>query len=244
MREGVAPGEVDRYHMRRTVTLTANIEGEDLGRVSRRINAALKTVGDPPRGVRVSVRGQVEPMQLMFAGLTQGLVLAVVAILILLLAYFQSLRLAIAVVSTVPAVLAGVVLTLFVTRTTLNIQSFMGAIMSIGVAVANAILLLTFAERLRQAGRRRSRRRWPARRTIEEPGQIDAYEHTPIYSKIPGYVSEVCVDMDARFEARRRVGSAVGAGISTCQPGPASDRAGADRYSRSKHRAARSTPGR
>src|SRR5262249_39692673 len=141
--EGVAPGQVDRYNMRRTVTLTANIEGEDLGRVSRRIDAALKAAGEPPRGVRVSVRGQIVPMQHMFAGLAQGLSLTVVAILILLLAYFQSLRLALVVVSTVPAVLAGVVLMLFVTRTTLNIQSCMGAIMSIGVAVANAILLVT-----------------------------------------------------------------------------------------------------
>jgi multidrug efflux pump subunit AcrB len=152
VREGVAPGQVDRYNMRRTVTLTANIEGEDLGRVSRRIDAALKAAGEPPRGVRVSVRGQIVPMRQMFAGLTQGLGLTVVAILILLLAYFQSLRLAIVVVSTVPAVLAGVVLMLFVTRTTLNIQSCMGAIMSIGVAVANAILLVTFAERSRQGG--------------------------------------------------------------------------------------------
>jgi multidrug efflux pump subunit AcrB len=152
VREGVAPGEVDRYNMRRTVTLTANLEGEDLGRVSRRVEAALKAAGEPPRGVRVSERGQIVPMRQMFAGLAQGLGLTVVAILILLLAYFQSLRLAIVVVSTVPAVLAGVVLMLFATRTTLNIQSCMGAIMSIGVAVANAILLVTFAERSRHTG--------------------------------------------------------------------------------------------
>ncbi len=88
----------------------------------------------------------------MFAGLASGLGLAVVAILLLLTAYFQSLRLAVIVISTVPAVLAGVVLALLATRTTLNIQSFMGAIMAIGVAVANAILLLTFAERSRRGG--------------------------------------------------------------------------------------------
>ncbi len=152
VREGVAPGEVDRYNMRRTVSLTANIEGEDLGRMARRIEAALAAAGEPPRGVRVSIRGQIGPMQQMFAGLASGLVLAVVAILILLTAYFQSLRLAVVVISTVPAVLAGVVLALFVTGTTMNIQSFMGAIMSVGVAVANAILLLTFAERSRRDG--------------------------------------------------------------------------------------------
>ena len=74
-------------------------------------------------------------------------------ILLLLTAYFQSARLALIVVSTTPAVLAGVVLALIATRTTLNIQSFMGTIMAVGVAVANAILLAIFAEQNRQQGR-------------------------------------------------------------------------------------------
>src|SRR5262245_35531094 len=86
-------------------------------------------------------------------GLTGGLIMAVVVILLLLTAYFQSARLALVVVSTAPAVIAGVVLALLATRTTLNIQSFMGAIMAIGVAVANAILLATFAEQNRREGR-------------------------------------------------------------------------------------------
>ena len=82
-----------------------------------------------------------------------GLAVAVVVIFLLLAASFQSLRLAFVVVSTVPAVLAGVVTMLALTRTTLNVQSFMGAIMAVGVAVANAILLLTFAEHARVHGR-------------------------------------------------------------------------------------------
>src|SRR5205823_8072555 len=77
-------------------------------------------------------------------------VLAVVAIFILLTAYFQSPKLALVAVSAVPAVLAGVAVSLGVTGTTLNLQSFMGTIMAIGVAVANAILLVTFAERHRR----------------------------------------------------------------------------------------------
>jgi multidrug efflux pump subunit AcrB len=88
-----------------------------------------------------------------FQGLTGGLILAVAVILLLLTAYFQSARLAVVVVSTTPAVIAGVVLALLATRTTLNIQSFMGAIMAIGVAVANAILLTTFAEQGRREGK-------------------------------------------------------------------------------------------
>ncbi len=150
--EGTMAGEVDRYNMRRMVSITANAGGEDLGRVAGHIAQALKAAGEPPRGVTVAVRGQVAPMEQLFTGLTSGLGLAVIVILLLLTAYFQSLRLALIVASTVPAVLAGVVLALLLTGTTLNIQSFMGAIMAIGVAVANAILLLTFAERSRLGG--------------------------------------------------------------------------------------------
>lgn len=150
--EGVMPGEYDRYNMRRVVSMTANITGEDLGRVTQQITAALQRAGEKPRGVEVDVRGQIEPMQQMFKGLGIGLVLAVVVIFLLLTAYFQSIRLAFIVVTTAPAVIAGVALALLLTGTTLNIQSFMGAIMAIGVATANAILLVTFAERGRQAG--------------------------------------------------------------------------------------------
>jgi multidrug efflux pump subunit AcrB len=161
VRRGSMPGEIDRYNMRRMVSLTANIAGDDLGRVAKRIDEALKAAGDPPAGAVVEVRGQVVPMRQMFGGLagggifeglTGGLILAVVVILLLLTAYFQSLRLALVVVSTAPAVIAGVALALVLTRTTLNIQSFMGAIMAVGVAVANAILLATFAEENRRAG--------------------------------------------------------------------------------------------
>jgi multidrug efflux pump subunit AcrB len=152
VRGGKMPGEYDRYNMRRLVSLTANIQGEDLGRVAGHIDQALKAAGKPPRGALVDVRGQIVPMREMFRGLAIGLALAVAVIFLLLTAYFQSARLALVVVLTAPAVVAGVALGLVVTGTTLNIQSFMGAIMAIGVAVANAILLATFAERARRAG--------------------------------------------------------------------------------------------
>jgi multidrug efflux pump subunit AcrB len=144
------PGELDRYNMRRVVSMTANLEGEDLGRVAARVRRAVGEAGKPPAGVQVDVRGQVTPMQEMFEGLGIGLILAVVVIFLLLSAYFQSFRLAMVAVAAVPAVLAGVVAALLLTRTTLNVQSFMGTIMAIGVAVANAILLVTFAERNRR----------------------------------------------------------------------------------------------
>ena len=95
----------------------------------------------------------------MLDGLRSGLLMAVVVIFLLLAANFQSLKLSFLVVSTTPAVIAGVVLMLWVTGTTLNIQSFMGAIMAVGVAVANAILLVTFAERSRLGRGQRGRGR-------------------------------------------------------------------------------------
>ena len=143
------PGEVDRYNMRRFLSLTANIEGEDLGRTIDRIDAAIARAGRPPRGIEVELRGQVKPMKQMFQSLEIGLAVAVLVILIMLTAYFQSPRLAVTAVATVPGVLCGVVLALWATRTTLNIESFMEAIMAVGVAVSNAIMLVSFADRHR-----------------------------------------------------------------------------------------------
>jgi multidrug efflux pump subunit AcrB len=169
VKRGTMPGEFDRYNMRRLVSLTANVEGEDLGRVAEHLAGALAAAGEPPRGVLVDVRGQVSPMRQMFGalvfeppwavsprywfeGLAGGLILAVVVIYLLLTAYFQSPRLALVVVAAIPLVLAGVFGALMVTGTTLNLQSFMGSIMAVGVAVANAILLVTFADNARRAG--------------------------------------------------------------------------------------------
>jgi len=150
--EGTTVGQYERYNMQRMITVTANIGGADLGSVAQQAMKAIKELGNPPPRVSVAVRGQVVPMQQMLDGLRTGLLLAVVVIFLLLAANFQSVKLSFIVVSTVPAVIAGVGLALWLTGTTLNIQSFMGAIMAIGVAVANAILLVTFAERSRIGG--------------------------------------------------------------------------------------------
>jgi len=149
---GTVVGEYHRLNGQRMVTLTANVSGEDLGRVSSALDAAINRAGSPPRGVKVTVRGQIGPMKQTLTNLAVGLLLAVLVIYLLLAANFQSLRLAFVVLSAVPAVICGVLFVLLVTRTTLNIQSFMGAIMAIGVAVANAILLVTFAEEYRRSG--------------------------------------------------------------------------------------------
>jgi multidrug efflux pump subunit AcrB len=149
---GTTMGEVDRYNMQRVVSLTANLHGEYLGDGAKQIQQALKRVGTPPRGITVAIRGQIPPLEETVSGLRIGLLLSILVILLLLTFNFQSLRLAVTVLLTVPAVLCGVVIMLFVTGTTLNVQSFMGAIMAIGVAVANAILFVTFSEFSRKDG--------------------------------------------------------------------------------------------
>jgi multidrug efflux pump subunit AcrB len=148
---GTAPGQYERYNMQRMITVTANLAG-DLGTVTAEVRKALAELGAPPARASVALRGQVVPMEQMLDGLQTGLLLAVVVIFLLLAANFQSLKLALVVISTAPAAIAGVAVALALTGTTLNIQSFMGAIMSVGVAVANAILLVTFAERSRLEG--------------------------------------------------------------------------------------------
>jgi multidrug efflux pump subunit AcrB len=150
VRKGTMPGQYDRYNMKRSVSLTANIASEDLGRVAGQVRRALQRAGAPPQGATVEIRGQIRPMDEILQGLAVGLGMSIVVILLLLTANFQSVKLALIVVSTTPAVVAGVVLTLWLTRTTVNLQSFMGSIMAIGVAVANAILLVTFAEQHRR----------------------------------------------------------------------------------------------
>ena len=149
LKTGTMPGEIDRYNGQRVVSLTANIHEITLGAAASRIAQAVAAAGAPPRGVTVTTRGQIPPLQQTIAGLRTGLLLAVGVIFLLLAANFQSVRLSLAIVLTIPAVLCGVLLMLRLTGTTLNIQSFMGAIMATGIAVANSILLVTFAERAR-----------------------------------------------------------------------------------------------
>jgi multidrug efflux pump subunit AcrB len=149
IRETTVPEGIDRYNMRRMVSITANISTQDLGKVRKQVMQAIADTGDPPPRTNVDVRGQLETLRLVQTSLGRGLVFAVLSIFLLLTAYFQSLRLALVSVMAIPATLCGVGLTLALSGTTLNLQSFMGAIMALGVSVANAILLVTFAERSR-----------------------------------------------------------------------------------------------
>jgi multidrug efflux pump subunit AcrB len=149
---GECVGEYDRDNMMRLVSLTANISGMDLGNVGDEVKAAMDRAGEPPRSVRVKLAGQVPVLHETFSHLFFGLGLAVGVIFLMLTGYFQSLRVAAIVLSTLPAIVSGVLLALFLTHTTINVESFMGAIMAIGVGVSNAILLVVFAEKSRVEG--------------------------------------------------------------------------------------------
>jgi multidrug efflux pump subunit AcrB len=146
VKKGVRPGELDRDMSQRYLTLTANVEGEDMGRASTQVARAVDAAGEPPHGVRVETMGQLPPMKAMFQALGIGLAVAVFVIFVLLTAYFESPRLALVAVGAVPGVLAGIAFILFTTNTGLNIESFMGSIMCLGVSVSNSVMLVTFID--------------------------------------------------------------------------------------------------
>ena len=146
VQEGRAAGRARPRHVAALRDLTANVEGEDMGRASSQVDAGDRRGRDAPRGVRVEPMGQLPPMVAMFKALGIGLAVAVFVIFVLLTAYFQSPRLALISVGAVPGVLAGIATILYFTNTALNIESFMGSIMSLGVSVSNSVMLVTFID--------------------------------------------------------------------------------------------------
>jgi multidrug efflux pump subunit AcrB len=134
------------------VSLTANLQGVALGEAAEQVKAAVKKAGDPPKGAKVQLRGQIPALEATAENLSMGILLSLAAIFLLLTAFFQSFRVSAAILSTAPAVLAGSAVALVLTGTTLNVQSFMGTVMATGIAVANAILVCSFAESARRNG--------------------------------------------------------------------------------------------
>ncbi|MGN7823977.1 efflux RND transporter permease subunit [Chitinophaga sp. 22536] len=147
------PGEYDRAGPRRFVTVSANISGKDLGAATAAVQKVVKDAGTPPKGLIVELKGASSLLVDTLESLERGLAMAVVVIFLLLAANYQSFRLSAVVLVTVPAVIAGALLALLMTGATLNLQSYMGMIMSTGVSVANAILIVTNAEKLRSSYR-------------------------------------------------------------------------------------------
>ncbi|MBD2754977.1 efflux RND transporter permease subunit [Spirosoma validum] len=147
--EGTAPGEYDRAGPNRLVTITANLQKKDLGTAQKAVENAIKEVGEPPRGVLVEMGGQTNLLTDTLSSLQTGLLVAIVIIFLLLAANYQSFKLSLVILAAIPAVVAGALLMLLACGATLNLQSYMGLIMSVGVSVANAILMVTNAENLR-----------------------------------------------------------------------------------------------
>ena len=148
----VVPGEYDRLNQQRYITITANIQQQDRGATYEKVRKAIAAMGKLPSGAKILLRGQSDLLQQTLQSLQFGLMIAVAVIFLAMAIYFQSFRVAFATLSVIPAVVAGSLLLLYLTGKTLNIQSYMGTIMAVGVAIANAVLFITNAEQLRMAG--------------------------------------------------------------------------------------------
>lgn len=148
--EETAPGQYDRAGPNRLVTITANLHQTDLGAAQKAVLKAISDAGEPPRGVQVEMRGQTKLLTDTLSSLQTGLVVAIIIIFLLLAANYQSFKLSLVILSAIPAVVAGSLLMLLACGATLNLQSYMGLIMSVGVSVANAILMVTNAENVRK----------------------------------------------------------------------------------------------
>lgn len=148
-KKGTSIGEYDRMNQQRFITLTANIKNRDLGAASADIRKAISNLGNLPAGVKVYLRGQSVVLDNTMFELSTGLLLAIIVILLLMTAFFQSLGLALVVVSVIPGILTGSLFLIFITGNTINIQSFMGCIMAVGIGISNAVLLVSNAQAIR-----------------------------------------------------------------------------------------------
>jgi len=143
-------GENDNIGSVPTLSVTANINKKDLGTATTDVNKALQALGKPPRGLTVELRGLSQTLTETLDSLQSGLLVAILVIFLMLAANFQSFKVSLVVLCTVPAVLGGALFLVKITGATLNLQSYMGMIMSVGVSISNAVLLVTNAEELRK----------------------------------------------------------------------------------------------
>jgi multidrug efflux pump subunit AcrB len=148
----VAPTEVDHYQLRRVFDLYISTAGEDLGTVANQIQKIVKAT-PLPEGVRVDLRGSVQGMRASFKSFGLGLILSVVLVYLILVAQFASWEDPFIILLAIPPGLAGVLLFLLATGTTLNIMSLMGVVMMVGIVVSNSILIVEFARHLHRDGK-------------------------------------------------------------------------------------------
>ncbi len=148
--KGTSYGENDNLGAIPFLSVTANLNQKDLGTAREDVQAVIESMGELPRGLTIELKGLTEVLSDTLKSLQTGLITAVVVIFLMLAANFQSFKVSLVVLSTVPAVLLGSLIMLVVTGSTLNLQSYMGIIMAIGVSIANSVLLITNAEHLRR----------------------------------------------------------------------------------------------
>jgi multidrug efflux pump subunit AcrB len=146
-----SPTEVDHYALRRTTDIYVRPLNEDLGRIATSIDGIIART-KVPEGLSVQLRGMVQGMRASFSSFTIGLGMAVVLLYLILVAQFQSFVDPFLILVAVPPGLAGVILTLWATNTTLNVMSLMGVVMLVGIAVSNSILIVEFTRHLRDQG--------------------------------------------------------------------------------------------
>ena len=149
IREDTTYGENDNLGAIPVLSVTANLYNKDLGSAAADVQKAIASLGPLPRGLTVEPIGMTQTLTETLDSLQSGLVVAIIVIFLMLAANFQSFKVSAVVLATVPAVILGSLLLLLVTGSTLNLQSYMGIIMSVGVSISNAVLLITNAEQLR-----------------------------------------------------------------------------------------------
>ncbi len=147
LHRGTEMAVVSHYNIRRTIDIYGGVQGRDLGAVGAEVQRIVdNNQGEYPRGTFVTVRGQVDTMHSAYVALLAGLAFAIVLVYMLIVVNFQSWLDPFIIITALPAALAGIVCFLFVTRTTLSVPALMGAIMCMGVATANSILVVSFAK--------------------------------------------------------------------------------------------------
>ena len=146
-----SPTEVDHYQLRRTTDIYVRPLNEDLGKIANSIDGIIARTR-VPEGLTVTLRGMVQGMRVSFSSFAAGLCLAVVLLYLILVAQFQSFIDPFIILLAVPPGIAGVILTLWLSGTTLNVMSLMGVVMLVGIAVSNSILIVEFTRHLRSEG--------------------------------------------------------------------------------------------
>jgi len=148
------PAEISHYTTQPMINIYAAVDGRDLGGVSDEVEKRVQAIEkDLPKGSHIAVRGQVQTMKNSFAGLGFGLLGAIVLVYLLIVVNFQSWLDPFIIITALPGALAGICWTLLLTHTTLNVPSLTGAIMSVGVATANSILMVSFAREQMDEGK-------------------------------------------------------------------------------------------